>query len=144
MSEGPWAWVGDAWRQYRTNETSAIRSLINYGHDAAQRTRSGLEEASATRDRVISTAESHMMMTLDNFWAQARRNTMDYPLSVAGSFTALFCAALGASNGSLLGRAPKRSAFVGLLTVISLRGPITEQHGDHMAATSSWMSELFR
>ena len=142
--EERWGWVGQAWAEYREKETTGIRSMITSGHEAVQRVQTGLEEVSATVDRVTSTAEAHMIMSLDKFWANARKATFDYPLAVVGASTGLFGAALGAANGSMLGRAPKRCAAIGLLVGATLRGPILEKHGSQMAAASGWLSMIFR
>ena len=142
--EERWAWVSDAWRQYRLNETNAIRALISRIRGTRENIISIANQTSTSCDYLSSTATSLLQRTYNNLWWSAHRGTTEYPVTVVGLSTLFFGAALGAANGSLLGRAPKRCALFCAVATLSLQESILDKHGTHVIMLSSMLSEVSR
>ena len=143
-AEQAWAWVSPALASYKEWETATIRGGIQHLHVAQDSVRHSAEAARSTvvgtfvrAEKMIADANSHASRG-------ARTAVASYPEMVVGGTAISFACAVGGSNGTLLGNAPKRTAFVALIAAFCLRSPLVTKWGDDCAALSGTLSEALK
>ena len=136
MPEERWAWVSTAFESYQQKETGAIRNFIAQGHTTVQKAKQKRDELLDTTDRIVSTGQVHLSMTLDRGWAEAWRLTDTYPGPAVGAATAAFI--------GVAGWAPRRTLLFSCAAAYALRRSIATQHGEQLANASGKASDFCR
>lgn len=143
-SEQAWAWVAPALASYKEWETATIRGGIGYLHVAQDSVRNAAEAARGAALGTFVRAEEMIVDANSRATQGARTAVTTYPEAVVGGTAISFACAVGGSNGTLLGNAPKRTAFVALIAAFCLRSPLVSKWGDDCAALSGRLSEALK
>lgn len=142
--EDAWAWVPVMFERYRAWEQATVKqtsAAVRSTFEAALATR---EVASSWACSLPDKAKAHAADAAARCRSSVQRATCDYPEGVIiGTSLGMGCA-LGAANGSMLGRAPRRLALAGMCVAYYLREPLSAKWGNDVAATSSSLSDALK
>ena len=144
MPEANWAWVSVVVERYRAWETSTVKRF-----SAGLRYVEGrVEEAQDFALEKVEIGKAHAEMAArkadERARATLRRTVQEYPEVAVGGGGVLFACTLGAANGTLLGRAPRRTVLVSALIAFGLQEPLLAKWGDQLVAASGALSTFMR
>ena len=140
-NEKSWEWVGTILASYQSWEHAAIHTSISSFHAAKGSVFDVGDAVQSAIDGGVTSVETAAGNSADSISKGVRSAMKNYPEAVVGGTSVSFACAVGASNGTLLGRAPRRTAFVGLLAALCLRTPLVTKWGDEFAKVSAKMSD---
>lgn len=143
-ADDAWAWVRVLAARGREAETEMIRGGVATCRQARDSAQAAAAAAQNAVTEAADTADAHAVRAVARARASARRAAERYPETAVVGGTLVFCNALGALNGSLLGRAPRRAAVVALAIAAAERGPLAEKWGGAMSRSSAMLSDALK
>ena len=131
-----WSWVAPALASYKEWEKGAIRANIKQLHAAEDSIHNAYNVARGTVVSTWGRAEEIIAEANSSASQGVRSALTSYPEAVVGGTAVSFAC--------VVGYAPKRTAFVALITAFCLRSPLATKWGDDCVALSGRLSETLK
>lgn len=130
--------------RYRSAERETLQAGIAAARAARRSAAEAVENANTAAADAVASADAHAVRGVALGRQKLKRAANKYPEAVVCGTTLLFCNAVGAMNGTMLGRAPRRAAIVAAVTTFVLRAPMAEKWGGTVAAYNARLSGAVR
>lgn len=143
-NNGNWAWVPVLVERYKAWEVSVVKSVPAVVRALEAR----VQEARDVVEEKVVIGKAHAEATAQAIPVRARAQlrliVKDYPEAAVSSGAIAYACAMGAANGSLLGRAPRSTLLFGSLLAFAVRQPLLAKWGGSLVAVSATLSTFLK
>ena len=143
-NNGNWAWVPVLVERYKAWEVSVVKSVPAVVRALEVR----VQEARDVVEEKVAIGKAHVEATAQAIPVRARVQlrliVKDYPEAAVSSGAIAYACAMGAANGSLLGRAPRSTLLFGSLIAFAVRQPLLAKWGGSLVAVSATLSTFLK